>query len=81
MAPLAVSIAGAGIVVSALTATGMVVALGGIIKDLADGSLPLLLLLLALTVMVLGMGLPTTPSYIIAAAIGVPQILELGRRR
>ena len=40
MAPLAVSIAGAGIVVSALTATGMVVALGGIIKDLAAGSLP-----------------------------------------
>ncbi|TDH60173.1 TRAP transporter fused permease subunit [Dankookia rubra] len=78
MAPLAVSIAGAGIVVSALTATGMVVALGGIIKDLAGGSFPVLLVLLALTVLVLGMGLPTTPSYIIAAAIGVPQILDLG---
>jgi TRAP transporter 4TM/12TM fusion protein len=78
MAPLAVSIAGAGIVVSALTATGMVVALGGIIKDLAAGSLPLLLVLLAATVLVLGMGLPTTPSYIIAAAVGVPQILDLG---
>lgn len=78
MAPLAVSIAGAGIVVSALTATGMVVALGGIIKDLAAGSFPLLLVLLAITVLVLGMGLPTTPSYIIAAAIGVPQIIDLG---
>ena len=78
MAPLAVSIAGAGIVVSALTATGMVVALGGIIKDIAGGSFPFLLVLLAVTVLVLGMGLPTTPSYIIAAAIGVPQILELG---
>ncbi len=80
MAPLAVSIAGAGIVVSALTATGMVVALGGIIKDIAGGSFPLLLLLLATTVLVLGMGLPTTPSYIIAAAIGVPQILDLGTK-
>ncbi len=80
MAPLAVSIAGAGIVVSALTATGMVVAFGGIIKDLAAGSLPLLLVLLCLTVLVLGMGIPTTPSYIIAAAIGVPQIIELGGR-
>ncbi len=78
MAPLAVAIAGAGIVVSALTATGMVVALGGIIKDMAGGSLPLLLVLLAAAVLILGMGLPTTPSYIIAAAIGVPQILELG---
>jgi TRAP transporter 4TM/12TM fusion protein len=79
MAPLAVSIAGAGVVVSALTATGMVVAFGGIIKELSGGSLALLLVLLALTVIVLGMGIPTTPSYIIAAAIGVPQILELGR--
>jgi TRAP transporter 4TM/12TM fusion protein len=78
MAPLAVAIAGAGIVVSALTATGMVVALGGIIKDLAGGSLPLLLVLLAVVVLVLGMGLPTTPSYIIAAAIGVPQMLAMG---
>ncbi|GAA0572817.1 TRAP transporter fused permease subunit [Craurococcus roseus] len=78
MAPLAVAIAGAGIVISALTATGMVVAFGGIIKALAGGSLPLLLLLLALTVLVLGMGLPTTPSYIIAAAIGVPQLVAMG---
>jgi TRAP-type uncharacterized transport system fused permease subunit len=79
MAPLAVAIAGAGIVVSALTATGMVVAFGGIIRELAGGSLGLLLVLLALTVLVLGLGIPTTPSYIIAAAIGVPQVLELGR--
>jgi TRAP transporter 4TM/12TM fusion protein len=78
MAPLAVSIAGAGIVVSALTATGMVVAFGGIIKGLAAGNLALLLVLLAATVLVLGLGVPTTPSYIIAAAIGVPQVLELG---
>ena len=79
MAPLAVAIAGAGIVVSALTATGMVVAFGGIIKGLAAGNLALLLVLLAITVLVLGLGVPTTPSYIIAAAIGVPQVLELGR--
>lgn len=78
MAPLAVAIAGSGIVVSALTATGMVVAVGGIIHDLAGGSLPLLLALLALTVLVLGMGIPTTPSYIIAAAIGVPQLMQMG---
>jgi len=78
MAPLAVAIAGAGIVVSALTATGMVVAFGGIIKQMAGGNLGLLLVLLALTVLVLGLGIPTTPSYIIAAAIGVPQVLDLG---
>jgi TRAP transporter 4TM/12TM fusion protein len=79
MAPLAVSIAGAGIVISALTATGMVVAFGGIIKQLAGGNLGLLLVLLALTVLILGLGIPTTPAYIIAAAIGVPLVMELGR--
>ena len=78
LAPLAVAIAGAGIVVSALTTTGMVVAFGGIIKHLAGDSLPLLLVLLGATVLVLGMGLPTTPSYIIAAAIGVPQLVAMG---
>ncbi|WP_421995760.1 TRAP transporter permease [Roseococcus sp.] len=80
MAPLAVSIAGSGIVVAALTSTGMVVAFGGIIKELAGGSLPWLLVLLCITVLILGMGIPTTPSYIIAAAIGVPQIIEVGSR-
>ena len=79
MAPLAVSIAASGVVVSVLTATGMVVAFGGIIKELAGGNLGLLLVLLCITVLVLGLGVPTTPSYIIAAAIGVPQVLELGR--
>jgi TRAP transporter 4TM/12TM fusion protein len=79
MAPLAATIAGAGIVVSALTATGMVVAFGGVIRQLSGDHLPLLLTLLALTVLVLGMGVPTTPAYIIAAAIGVPQVLELGQ--
>ncbi len=36
------------------------------------------ILLLALAVLVLGMGLPTTPSYIIAAAIGAPQLVSMG---
>ena len=79
MAPLAVSIAASGVVVSVLTATGMVVAFGGIIKDFAGGNLGLLLLMLCVTVLILGLGIPTTPAYIIAAAIGVPQVLELGQ--
>lgn len=79
MAPLAVAIAASGVVVSVLTATGMVVAFGGIIKEFSGGNFGLLALMLCLTVLVLGLGIPTTPSYIIAAAIGVPQLLELGR--
>ena len=74
-----IAIAASGVVVSVLTATGMVVAFGGIIKEMAGGNLGMLLLLLCLTVLVLGLGIPTTPSYIIAddvviGAVGYEQL-------
>lgn len=78
MAVLAVAIAGAGMITSALTVTGLVVALGGIIKALAGGSLALLCVLLMLTALVLGMGVPTTPAYIITAALGALLLTEMG---
>ncbi|MCC7282476.1 MAG: TRAP transporter fused permease subunit [Acetobacteraceae bacterium] len=78
MAVLAAAIAGAGVITSALTVTGLVVAFGGIIKGLAGGSLALLCFLIMFTVLMMGMGIPTTPSYIIVAAIGAPLMLEMG---
>lgn len=78
MAVLAVAIAGAGVITSALTVTGLVVAFGGIIKGLAGGSLALLCVLLMVTALVLGMGVPTTPAYIITAALGAPLLTEMG---
>jgi TRAP-type uncharacterized transport system fused permease subunit len=79
MAPLAVSIAGAGVVVSALTATGMVVAFGGIIKDLSAGNLALLLVLLLRDGF--GAWVSASPPHHLTSLrrIGVPQVLELGR--
>jgi TRAP-type uncharacterized transport system fused permease subunit len=71
-------VAGAGIITSALTVTGLVVAFGGIVKGLAGGSLALLCLLLMLTALILGMGVPTTPAYIITAALGSPVLQEYG---
>jgi TRAP transporter 4TM/12TM fusion protein len=78
MTVLAVAIAGAGVITSALTVTGLVVAFGGIIKGLAAGSLALLCVLLMLTALILGMGVPTTPAYIITAALGAPLLTEMG---
>jgi TRAP transporter 4TM/12TM fusion protein len=78
MAVLGVAIAGAGVITSALTVTGLVVAFGGIIKGLAAGSLALLCILLMLTALILGMGVPTTPAYIITAALGAPLLTEMG---
>jgi TRAP transporter 4TM/12TM fusion protein len=78
MAVLAVAIAGAGVITSALTVTGLVTAFGGIIKGLAAGSLGVLCVLLMLTALILGMGVPTTPAYIITAALGAPLLTEMG---
>lgn len=78
MAVLAAAVAGAGIVTAALTVTGLAVAFGGIVKGLAGGSLALLCVLLMITALVLGMGVPTTPAYIITAALGSPVLREFG---
>jgi TRAP-type uncharacterized transport system fused permease subunit len=78
MALLAAAVAGAGVITSALTVTGLVVAFGGIVKGLAGGSLGLLCVLLMITALILGMGVPTTPAYIITAALGSPILREFG---
>jgi TRAP transporter 4TM/12TM fusion protein len=78
MTVLAVAIAGAGVITSALTVTGLVTAFGGIIKGLAGDSLALLCVMLMLTALILGMGVPTTPAYIITAALGAPLLTGMG---
>lgn len=77
-ATLAVAVASAGIVTAALVNTGLLLALSGIIKGLAAGSLLKLALLLAVTCLVLGMGVPTTPAYIVTSAIGAPLLADYG---
>lgn len=75
---LALAVAAAGIITAALTNTGLVTAFGGIIKAAAGGSLALLAIFLMTLCLILGMGVPTTPAYIITAAIGGPLITEFG---
>lgn len=75
---IAVAVTAAGIITAGLTNTGLLLAFTGIIKSLAGGSLLLLVLLVAAACLFLGMGVPTTPAYIITAAIGAPLIAEHG---
>lgn len=77
-ATLAVAVASAGIITAALVNTGLLLALSGIIKALAAGSLVKLAVLLAITCLVLGMGVPTTPAYIVTSAIGAPLLADYG---
>lgn len=75
---IAVAITAAGIITAGLTNTGLLLAFTGIIKSLAGDSLILLVALVAISCLFLGMGVPTTPAYIITAAVGAPLIAEHG---
>jgi TRAP transporter 4TM/12TM fusion protein len=73
---IAVAVTAAGMITAGLINTGLLLAFTGIIKTLAGGSLLLLVVLIAICCLFLGMGVPTTPAYIITAAIGAPLIAE-----
>ncbi len=75
---VALAVAAAGIIAGVLTNTGLVTSFGGLIKAAAGGSLALLAALVMGTCLILGMGVPTTPAYIITAAIGAPLLTEYG---
>ncbi len=70
--------AAAGIIIGVFTLTGLGLKVSGIIVDLAGGNLHLTLLYTAVILLVLGLALPITASYIIAAVITVPAMTKLG---
>ena len=77
MMGIGVAVATAGIIVGVVT-----FGLGGIITEaiefLAGGHFFLILLITAFASLILGMGLPTTATYIVMAALTAPVIVELG---
>ena len=70
--------ASAGIIIGVFTLTGLGLKFSDIILDLAGGNLYLTLLYTALILMALGLALPITASYIIAAVLTVPAMTKLG---
>jgi TRAP transporter 4TM/12TM fusion protein len=76
--PIAAICACAGIIVGVVSVTGLGVQFGSTVLALSGGNFFIVLLLTAMICMLLGMGLPTTASYIIAASVGVPAMIRLG---
>jgi TRAP-type uncharacterized transport system fused permease subunit len=68
----------AGIIVGVVTLTGLGLKLAGIIVALAGGSVPLTVLFAALAVWMLGLAVPVTASYIIAAVMIAPALTQVG---
>jgi TRAP transporter 4TM/12TM fusion protein len=79
MAGVAATCASAGIIVGVVTLTGVGLNLSGIVVDLSMGNLYLGLVLTMIACLVLGMGVPTTPTYIIMATLTAPALVQLGR--
>jgi len=75
---VAAACATAGIVVGVASLTGIGLRMSEMIITVAQGHLPVALLLTALGSIVLGMGLPTTAAYVVLAALGAPALTELG---
>ena len=67
---IATALAGSGMVVGILTRTGAALAFGSVLLGASFNNLLLAMILVFLVVSVLGTGIPTTPSYIIAVTVG-----------
>ena len=76
--PVGVACAVVGVIIGTMTLTGAANTFGQFIVAIGDQSLLLSLLLTMLTCIVLGMGIPTIPNYIITSSIAGPALLELG---
>ena len=75
---VAATTATAGIIVGIFTLTGLGLKMADLIVELANGQLFLTVVLTALAVWVLGLAVPVTASYIIAAAITAPALTQMG---
>ncbi len=75
---VALACACAGIVIGVVTLSGLGIVFTQLVVGLAQDTLLLALVLTMIAGIVLGMGMPTTPAYIIMTALLVPAIMKLG---
>jgi len=75
---VAMACAAAGIVIACVTITGLGIVFTQIVVALAQDTLILALILTAMAGIILGMGMPTTPAYIMMAALLIPALIKLG---
>ena len=76
---VAIACACVGIIVGICGLTGFALNVAHTIISIGQQSLMLTLLFTMVTCMILGMGLPSIPSYLITATIAAPALVELGQ--
>ncbi len=76
--PVGIACALVGVIIGVMTLTGAANTFGQYIVGVGQNSLFLSLVLTMITCIVLGMGIPTIPNYIITSSIAGPALLALG---
>jgi TRAP transporter 4TM/12TM fusion protein len=76
--PVGIACALVGVIIGIVSLTGIASTFAGYILAIGQDNLLLSLVLTMLTCLVLGMGIPTIPNYIITSSIAAPALLELG---
>jgi TRAP transporter 4TM/12TM fusion protein len=71
-------LAASGLIVASMSRTGFALAFSSALINLSAGSLIVALLLVFAVVSILGTGIPTTPSYILAVTVGGAALQKLG---
>ena len=75
---VAIACACVGIIVGVCSQTGFALNVASTIISIGQSSILLTLLFTMVTCMILGMGLPSIPSYLITATIAAPALIKLG---
>lgn len=70
--------AAAGMIIGAVSQSGLGLRLTSIILRIAGDSLLLTLLLMGIACLILGMGMPTAGAYVIVVTLGVPALVKFG---
>ncbi len=78
MIPVAVACAAAGVIAGVISITGIGLKLAGLIETISGGQLWIALILTMVASLILGMGLPTTATYIVLVTIVAPALTRMG---
>jgi TRAP transporter 4TM/12TM fusion protein len=76
--PVAMATAAAGIMIGIILQTGLAIRFTSFLVDFAGGSLFVALVNTMIAAVILGTALPTTPAYIMLAALLIPALIKLG---
>lgn len=78
MLPVAILLAGAGLIVGTFSLTGLGLKISSIIMSVSGGSLILALLMALLASLVIGLSLPITATYIMTVVMVAPALVKVG---